>query len=448
MNPMQGQQNTGGSSTELNQGDNGSVYSTESSLNTMINQVDNGLPVTSTPPGRPTYASPSFHAAQNHNWWRLGESSSVSGLSDQLGLNAMMVDGGVHAAGYIRNGPTFLRSSSSNAMSMDMDSDDYGAQQTSGLVFRHSNYGSSLESSVLATGESSSGPVSSLDGWGLSLYAASSSLSLATPSQTSTSHFGGGRVVATNAFHFVRNADTSSRPVRRLNLRQPLESVGFSISHSGGFMCHTGSLQQRLPLDSPFVDPQDVRSRSGENQTNLVHLPDLTRNISQFAWDTSSGIGMPAEGFRPQWETPRSNPEQPMFAPPTGDMRNSWPSSDIHAQQLSPSWIPPQRYDYMVFDPLIFQSMTEMHDKHQEMRLDELLALGERIGDVSTGLREDVILKTMKQHKCTSSSAELHQDIEPFCIFQCGHEFQKDCIKQWIMLKNRCPICKTVALMS
>ncbi|KAJ4876825.1 E3 ubiquitin-protein ligase MBR1 [Raphanus sativus] len=122
--------------------------------------------------------------------------------------------------------------------------------------------------------------------------------------------------------------------------------------------------------------------------------------------------------------------------------------------------------DYMVFDPLIFQSMTEMHDRHREMRLDvdnmsyeELLALGERIGDVSTGLREDVILKTMKQHKCTSSSAELPQDIEPCCICQeeyaegddlgtleCGHEFHKDCIKQWVMLKNLCPICKTVAL--
>ncbi|KAL0694285.1 hypothetical protein Bca4012_061465 [Brassica carinata] len=625
MNPMQGQQNTGGSSTELNQGDNESVYSAE-------NPVDNAFPVTGTPPGRPTYASPSSHAAaRNHNWWRLGEPSSVSGPSDQvdiktnqdgrqLGSNGMMVHGGVHAAGYIRNGPIFLRGSSSNAdMSLEMDSDGYGAQQTSGLVFRHSNFGSSLGSSVQATGESSSGPATSLDGWGssckrkaleaavaaapsptfpetahagLSHYAASSSLSLATtPSQPSPNHFGGGRAVATNeaAFHSVRNADTSSRPARRLNPRYPQESVGFSIAHSGG------SMQQSLPLNSPFVDPQDVRSSSGESQTNLVHLPALTRNIPQFAWDT----GMPA-----QWDTPRSNPEQPMFAPPASDMSNPvhdqsiWsftrgnPASSVDssfvsragpssAQQLSPAWIPPQSAplhnnqlraselspwslfppsvepqstshgaslpllptgpsvssneaampsssnsrshrsrqrrsgllserhnellhlrhlgrslaadsdgrnhliseirqvltamrrgenlrieDYMVFDPLIFQSMTEMHDRHREMRLDvdnmsyeELLALGERIGDVSTGLREDVILKTMKQHKCTSSSAELHQDVEPCCICQeeyvegddlgtleCGHEFHKDCIKQWVMLKNLCPICKTVGL--
>ncbi|KAJ4876824.1 E3 ubiquitin-protein ligase MBR1 [Raphanus sativus] len=140
---MQGQQSTGGSSTELNQGDNESVYSAES---TMMN------PVTSTPPGRPAYASP----AQNHNWWRLGEPSTVSGPSGgqveiktnqdgrQLGSNGM-----VHAAGYIRHGPSFLRGSSSNAMpqhanmSMDMDSDGYGAvAQSSGLAFRH---GSSVQ---------------------------------------------------------------------------------------------------------------------------------------------------------------------------------------------------------------------------------------------------------------------------------------------------------------
>ncbi|CAH8361899.1 unnamed protein product [Eruca vesicaria subsp. sativa] len=646
MNPMhQGQQNTGGggSSTELNQGDNESVYR---GTETMMNQEDNEFPVSSsTPSGRPTYASPS----SSHNWWRPGESSSVSGPSDQVEYKTnhqlqqdgrqlgLMLHGGVHA---VRNGPTFLRGSSSNVnMSMDMDSDDYGTH-TSGLVFSH---GSSLGSSVQATGESSSGPAaSSLDGWGssckrkaleaaaptpspdcvfqtehgashggLSHYGASSSLSLATPSQSSPNHFdrteqmfgsGGGRA----AFHTLRNADTSSRPGRRLNPRQPHESLGFSLSHSGGSMRPTGSLQQSLPLNSPFVDPPDVRftsgSSSGENQTNPVHLPALTRNIPQFAWDTSfssrastsSGIGMPA----PQWETPRSNPEQqqPMFGAPASDMRNpvhdqsiwsfsrgnpassidspfvsrSGPSSAVHAhqQQLSPAWIPPQSAplhnpselspwslfpsiesqstshgaslpllptneaampsssngrshrsrqrrsgllserhnellhlrhlgrslaadsdgrnhliseirqvltamrrgenlrieDYMVFDPLIFQSMAEMHDRHREMRLDvdnmsyeELLALGERIGDVSTGLREDVILKTMKQHKCTSSSAKLH--LEPCCICQeeyaegddlgtleCGHEFHKDCIKQWVMLKNLCPICKTVAL--
>lgn len=416
MNPMQGPRNTGGSSTQVNRADGESIYSTETSLNNML-PADNEFPNNSTPSGRPTYASSSSHAAQNHNWWRFRESSSISGPSDQvnsvgmkanhqlpqdgahhfvgygsegrqLDLNGMMVHGGVHAGGHIRTGPSFLRGSSSNAMpqhvnmSMDMDSDNYGIQ-TSGVIFRHNNCGSSLGSSIQAAGESSSGPASSFSSWGssckrktlegapshsfsgetpdcvvqtengashagLAQYGASSSLSLATPSQSSpnvTNHFGrteqmfgssGGRAVATNAFHSTRNTDTLSRPGRRLNPRQPQESEAFSISHAGSSVRPTGSLQQNLPLNSPFVDPLDVRSTSitsgsstGENQTNIVHLPALTRNIHQFAWDASfssrasnsSGIGMPADRLGPQWETPRSNPEQPMFAPAT-DTRN------------------------------------------------------------------------------------------------------------------------------
>lgn len=461
MNPMQGPRNTGGSYTEVNQADGESIYCTETNLNNILNPADTGFPNNSIPSGRPTYASSSSHAAQDYNWWRFGESSSISGPSDlvnsigmktnhqlpqdgahhfvgygsegrQLGLNGMMVHGGVHADSHIRNGPSFLCGSSSNPMtqhvdmSMDMDSDNCIAQ-TSGVVICHNSHGSSLGSSIQVAGESSSGPASSFGGWGssckrkalegapshsfsgetpnrivqnensishggLAQYGASSSLSLATPSQSSpnvTNHFGrtehmfgsgGGRAVAASAFHSTRNTDTLSRAGRRLNPRQPQESIAFSISHAGTSVRPTGSLQQNLPLNAPFVDPLDVRSTSissgsstGENQTNIVHLPALTRNVHQFAWDASfssqasnsSGFGMPAERVGPQWETSRSNPEQPMFAPAT-DVRHPvhdlWsyprgnpgssidppfvpragPSSDIHAPQPNPPWIPPQ----------------------------------------------------------------------------------------------------------
>ncbi|GJY77322.1 hypothetical protein Tco_0482438, partial [Tanacetum coccineum] len=61
--------------------------------------------------------------------------------------------------------------------------------------------------------------------------------------------------------------------------------------------------------------------------------------------------------------------------------------------------------DYMVFNPFI-NGDADLHDRHRDMRLDvdnlsceELLALEERIGDVKTGLTDDVILKSMKQRK-------------------------------------------------
>ncbi|GMJ03518.1 MED25 BINDING RING-H2 PROTEIN 1 [Hibiscus trionum] len=122
--------------------------------------------------------------------------------------------------------------------------------------------------------------------------------------------------------------------------------------------------------------------------------------------------------------------------------------------------------DYTLFDPFIYHGMAETHDRHRDMRLDvdnmsyeELLALEEQIGDVSTGLNEETILKLMKQYKYSSITTEPVQESEPCCICQeeytdgddtgtldCGHDFHTKCIKQWLMLKNLCPVCKTTGL--
>ncbi|KOM52056.1 hypothetical protein LR48_Vigan09g071500 [Vigna angularis] len=122
--------------------------------------------------------------------------------------------------------------------------------------------------------------------------------------------------------------------------------------------------------------------------------------------------------------------------------------------------------DYTLFDTFLYHGMAEIHDRHREMRLDvdnmsyeELLALEERIGDVSTGLSEDVIVKLMKQRLYTPLMTQSSKVLEPCCICQeefgdgenvgsldCGHEFHSACIKQWLMQKNICPICKVTAL--
>lgn len=121
--------------------------------------------------------------------------------------------------------------------------------------------------------------------------------------------------------------------------------------------------------------------------------------------------------------------------------------------------------DYMLFDPFI-NGVAELHDRHRDMRLDvdnmsyeELLALEERIGNVNTGLSEEIILKSMKQRKHIAFMAINTQNLEPCCICQeeydtgdnigsldCGHDFHTDCIKQWLSQKNICPICKMTGL--
>ncbi|KAK9109247.1 hypothetical protein Sjap_017307 [Stephania japonica] len=122
--------------------------------------------------------------------------------------------------------------------------------------------------------------------------------------------------------------------------------------------------------------------------------------------------------------------------------------------------------DFALLNQSILLGVTDLHDRHRDMRLDvdnmsyeELLALEERIGNVSTGLSEENILKKMKQRKFSSTRTEDPSDVEPCCICQeeyseaenlgvldCGHDFHPDCIKQWLMQKNLCPICKTTGL--
>ncbi|KAA3476471.1 putative E3 ubiquitin-protein ligase HIP1 isoform X2 [Gossypium australe] len=123
------------------------------------------------------------------------------------------------------------------------------------------------------------------------------------------------------------------------------------------------------------------------------------------------------------------------------------------------------RQDVVILDQSAFFGVGDIHDRHRDMRLDvdnmsyeELLALEERIGNVNTGLSEEMISNQLKRRKY-SSVPGTQLETEPCCVCQeeytngedlgtleCGHDFHADCIKQWLMHKNLCPICKTTVL--
>ncbi|KAL6843237.1 hypothetical protein ACP4OV_026950 [Aristida adscensionis] len=111
--------------------------------------------------------------------------------------------------------------------------------------------------------------------------------------------------------------------------------------------------------------------------------------------------------------------------------------------------------DYYVFN-----------DRHRAMRLDidhmsyeELLALGERIGTVSTGLSDDALSSCLKGSLYVPKPSTSQEDGDIKCIvcqeeyypgvevakMVCKHYYHITCIKQWLQQKNWCPICKSVA---
>ncbi|KAJ0448353.1 putative transcription factor C2H2 family [Helianthus annuus] len=106
------------------------------------------------------------------------------------------------------------------------------------------------------------------------------------------------------------------------------------------------------------------------------------------------------------------------------------------------------------------------HDRYRDWRLDvdsmsyeELLELGDKIGYVSTGLRDDEIRRCVRktkppmnkssshisteiQWKCTICQEE-HEEEDEIGKLECGHLYHMYCIKQWLGQKKTCPICKT-----
>ncbi|GMN46380.1 hypothetical protein TIFTF001_015566 [Ficus carica] len=94
---------------------------------------------------------------------------------------------------------------------------------------------------------------------------------------------------------------------------------------------------------------------------------------------------------------------------------------------------------------------------------EELLELGERIGYVNTGLKEDEIGRCIRKSKPSISNEwsrissvqadrkcsicqEEYEANDDIGKLDCGHGFHIECIKHWLAHKNTCPVCKAEAV--
>ncbi|KAK6933334.1 Zinc finger, RING-type [Dillenia turbinata] len=117
----------------------------------------------------------------------------------------------------------------------------------------------------------------------------------------------------------------------------------------------------------------------------------------------------------------------------------------------------------VIADRPSFYASRNVFDQYRDMRLDidnmsyeELLALGERLGNVSTGLSEDMIIRCLtekvytdqqqEEESCAICLEEYKKNEAVGILKNCGHNYHVGCIKQWLLLKNVCPICKASAL--
>ncbi|KAK9699688.1 hypothetical protein RND81_08G189100 [Saponaria officinalis] len=126
----------------------------------------------------------------------------------------------------------------------------------------------------------------------------------------------------------------------------------------------------------------------------------------------------------------------------------------------------PNYEQLLVLETNLFLGGLTFHDQHRDMRLDidnmsyeELLALGDRMGTVSTAVPEDVLTKCVKRNvfhgttdcreneddiKCSICQEE-YADGDEMGRLECEHRYHIDCVNQWLRLKNWCPVCKASA---
>ncbi|KAF7834616.1 Transcription factor GLABRA 3 [Senna tora] len=117
---------------------------------------------------------------------------------------------------------------------------------------------------------------------------------------------------------------------------------------------------------------------------------------------------------------------------------------------------------------LLMGGRLNSRDHFREMRLDvdnmsyeQLLALSERIGYVNTGLKEDEIRRHTRKCKFPMLIKTSEQNVDKNCSIcqeeyvadddlgrlKCEHSFHFQCLKQWLALKNSCPVCKQEVVM-
>lgn len=126
----------------------------------------------------------------------------------------------------------------------------------------------------------------------------------------------------------------------------------------------------------------------------------------------------------------------------------------------------------LVLETNLFLGGLNFYDQHRGMRLDidnmsyeELLALEERMGSVSTALSEEALSKCIRKSIYQAVPSEIGEfgssenEDEVKCAIcqeeyvigdeigklECEHGYHVECIKHWLSLKNWCPICKASA---
>lgn len=213
--------------------------------------------------------------------------------------------------------------------------------------------------------------------------------------------------------------------------------------------------QGHTPSNAQSGAPGSFDSLSNQNQMNQIERDQRSSGRSNVDLQPFYGLA----GFLDQDSDDDDETDFPLL------MQTSWQGRARGAYGISElQFLFGQ--DYVRRRGSYRSESSRFYDRHRDMRLDvdnmsyeELLALEERIGVVSTGLNEQEKSKWMKLWTYACAPSLDKDQPEPCCICQeefvdgaemgsliCSHHFHAECIKKWLDDKKICPYCRESAV--
>ncbi|KAK6115110.1 hypothetical protein DH2020_007379 [Rehmannia glutinosa] len=225
-----------------------------------------------------------------------------------------------------------------------------------------------------------------------------------------------------------------------------------------------------LPVSTPGIIRSaaewEAKRARNQNQKRGKKTSQNRRNLENVVVDvndvccTPPGIGI-ASDFAPRNRNTAPRPDHRKHSR-EARRNEDCPVPDFPAilSSGSGSRINHQSAGEIIEQPILSARILREHDQYQGWRLnvddmsyEELLDLGDKIGYVGTGLQEEEIsscLRKLKQYgqkdwKCSICQEKCRRD-DDIGTLDCGHHHHIQCIKQWLLHKNACPVCKSAAM--
>ncbi|XP_073064401.1 E3 ubiquitin-protein ligase MBR2-like [Primulina eburnea] len=204
----------------------------------------------------------------------------------------------------------------------------------------------------------------------------------------------------------------------------------------------------------------DRRKISSSNRRNPANVADVS-----YVCCTPPGVGIVSDFVPRRGNTTRSTDRRKYTHVGKRNVNDSDPRfpGSVIGSKLD------KRSLRRIVEMMVFQenllSARRIHngsDRYKDWRLDiddmsyeELLDLSNGIGNVCTGLKQEEISNCLRKFKPSSSQdkdwrcsvcQDKCRETEDIETLECGHHHHLQCIKQWLLQKNSCPVCKAAAI--